>query len=364
MEISKLNPGYGYVLVEIPPAVNSIKTLSGIELYIETSFEPERYANVWATVVAVPTRLKTKSMLEDRNKMHVISKDSDVRLVAGDKVYFHYLTIKNSKKNHNRGTYFEEDGKRYALLPYASLFFAVRQYVTDLDRSGICNGELMSISDIIPIISKNENRALFFEKKHDIEAVKEYVMLNDWLLIEPVRKGQHIEYIPKYGNIIVDDELSKGGIIVTTDTPYRSSEGIVRSAPAGCGLNTGERIVFEKESDVPVEYDLTRTLDKPYYRMKVEDIIAKRVGDNLIQLVRDYTLIIKEEAEEQTRTGFYIPEVAQKKPLRGEVVMIGPDCNSVSQGDMVVFDGGHYTDFPYGERMGVLVREEKIQAIL
>ena len=125
--VSKIKPGHGYVLVEIPPVVNSITTRSGIELYIETSFEPERYANVWATVIAVPGRLKSKSMLEDRDKRHIISDDEDMRLIVGDKVYFHYLTIKNSKKNYNRGTYFEEDGKRYALLPYSSLFFAVRE---------------------------------------------------------------------------------------------------------------------------------------------------------------------------------------------------------------------------------------------
>ena len=164
-----------------------------------------------------------------------------------------------------------------------------------------------------------------------------------------------------YGNIIVDDELSTGKIIVTTDTPYRSSEGIVRSAPKGCGLSIGDRVVFEKESDVPVEYDLTRTLDKPYYRMKQDDIIAKRVGENLIQLVRDYTLIIKEAAPVSTNTGFYIPEVAQKQPLRGEIVMVGPDCKEVSVSETAIFEGGQYTDFPWGEsQMGVLVREEKI----
>lgn len=334
MEISKLKPGHGYVLVEIPPAINSIKTPSGIQLFIETSFEPERYANVFAEVVSIPTRLKTKSMLEDRDKRHIISEDDDIRIVVGDKVFFHYLTIKNSKKNFNRGSYFEEGGKRYALLPYSSLFFAVRKTESSFED-------------------------------HMNFGMTEYVMLNEWILIEPVRKGQHIEYIPTYGNIIVDDELSTGKIIVTTDTPYRSSEGIVRSAPKGCGLEIGDRIVFEKESDVPVEYDLTRTLEKPYYRMKVEDIIAKRVGENLIQLVKDYTLIIKEAAPVETRSGFYIPEVAQKQPLRGEIMMVGPDCKEVEVGQTAIFDGGHYTDFPWGEdAMGVLVREEKIQVTI
>jgi len=347
MDIKSIKPGHGYVLVEIPPLVSTIKTPSGIELYIETSFEPERYANVWATVVAVPDRLKTKTMLEDRNKKHIISDDKECYVMPGDKVYFHYLTIKNSKKNHNRGMYFEEDGKRYSLLPYSSLFFSVRQVEK---RRPITLEEKMSGK-------YNHDTLAWFEP--------EYVMLNDWLLIEPVRKGQHVEYIPKYGNIIVDDELSTGKIIVTTDTPYRSSEGIVRSAPAGCGLSEGDRVVFEKESDVPVEYDLTRTLDKPYYRMKLEDIIAKRVGDNMIQLVRDYTLIIREAEAEQTTTGFYIPEVSQEKPYQGEIKMVGPDCSEVSAGDRVIFDKGVYTDFPWGENeIGSLVREEKIQVVL
>lgn len=360
MDIKSIKPGHGYVLVEIPPLVSTIKTPSGIELYIETSFEPERYANVWATVVAVPDRLKTKTMLEDRNKKHIISDDKECYVMPGDKVYFHYLTIKNSKKNYNRGMYFEEDGKRYSLLPYSSLFFAVRVigYVDSYSGSSIAK-------DTARVISLGVNEAVDFVKSvREERPLVDYVMLNDWLLIEPIRKGQHIEYIPKYGNIIVDDELSTGKIIVTTDTPYRSSEGIVRSAPAGCGLSEGDRVVFEKESDVPVEYDLTRTLDKPYYRMKLEDIIAKRVG-NMIQLVRDYTLIIREAESEQTTTGFYIPEVSQEKPYRGEIKMVGPDCSEVSAGDRVIFDKGVYTDFPWGENeIGSLVREGKIQVVL
>lgn len=355
-----MKPGTGYVIVEIPPAINSIKTASGIDFYIDSSFDPEKYANVWGTVVGVPERTSSENFRADRDKKHLVTKDKEVRLQPGDKVYFHYLTIKNAKKSFNRGTYFEEGGKRFAILPYSSLFFAIRKpngimiNVDALpDASIITAKELMSIANQTGVL-------VVREAPTELESESEYIMLNDWVLIEPIRKGQHTEFIKGYGNFIVDDEATTGKIILTSDTPYKASEGLVRACPPGCGLEVGGRIIFEKESDIPVEYDLCRTLEKPYWRMKLEDIIAKRT-DTTVQLVRDYTLIIKDAAEEVTEAGFFIPETSQKQPLRGEVVMVGPDIQEVAVGNRVVFENDYYTEFPFEDRIGVLVREEKIQ---
>ncbi len=331
-----MKPGTGYVIIEIPPTISSIKTASGIELYIDVSFNPEQFANVFGTVVEVPALISSENFKADRDKKHLVSTDKEVRLLPGDKVFFHYLSIKNAKKSYNRGTYFEENGKRFAILPYVSLFFAVRK-----------------ISEVL--LSASE---LFLGIKQDNPAV-EYIMLNDWVLIEPIRKGQHVEWIKGYGNAIIDDEATKGKIAVISDTPYKASEGIIRACPPECGLEVGDRIVFEKESDVPVEYDLCRTLEKPYWRMKLEDIVAKRTDDT-VQLVRDYTLIVKNDAAEMTK-GFHIPEVAQKQPQRGKVAMVGPDVEGVEVGEEVMFEAGIYTDFPFGERMGSLVKHSQIQ---
>lgn len=337
-----MKPGAGYVVLEIPEAISSIKTLSGIELYVDTSFNPEQFANVYATVVEVPGLASNKKFKENRDLKHLYT-DDEMRLQKGDKVFFHYLSIKNAKKQYNRGTYYEENGKRFAILPYASLFFAIRS----VEHQREATFEEMSTGKY-PF-----RRIAWFET--------EYIMLNDWVLIEPIRKGQHVEYIKGYGNAIIDDEATAGGKIqIISDTPYKASEGLVKACPPGCGLNVGDRIIFEKESDVPVEYDLCRTLEKPYWRMKLEDIVARR-SETEVQLVRDFTLIVKDAAETETRSGFYIPEVSQKQPQRGKVVMVGPDVEEVATGETVMFEGGFYTEFPFEESSGVLVREGKIQ---
>ena len=43
------------VLVEIPPAIDSINTAAG-KLYVDTSYNVGQYANVFATVLGVPDR--------------------------------------------------------------------------------------------------------------------------------------------------------------------------------------------------------------------------------------------------------------------------------------------------------------------
>lgn len=322
---SVTKPGIGYVFVEIPPAISSIKTKSGIELFIDTSFNPERYANVYATVLAVPDKLTSKTMNEDRNKNSFRSTDKDMRLQAGDQVWFHYLTLKNALKNYDRGTYFEENGKRYALLPYSSLFFAIREVKAEP------SGENVWINS-------------------------EFISLNDWLLIEPISKEQHMEKIEKFGNIIVDDTYqSPSGLVLTTDQPFKSSEGIVRSCPPDCGIEVGETIIFEKESDVPVEYDLCKTLDKPYWRMKLEDIVAKRKGMG-VEIMRDYTLIIRDDPEAVTEFDIF-PEPSQT----GIVVKTGPEVSEDLKGQKVFFAKGLYTEFPAGENVnGLLVKQEYI----
>ena len=97
-----MKPGTGYVYVEIPKSISSIQTASGVELYVDTSFNPEFYSNVWATVLSVPDKTTSENFKANRDKKHLVASDKEVRLRAGDKVYFHYLTIKNAKKNDNR----------------------------------------------------------------------------------------------------------------------------------------------------------------------------------------------------------------------------------------------------------------------
>lgn len=49
---------------------------------------------------------------------------------------------------------------------------------------------------------------------------------------------------------------------------------------------------------------------------------------------------IKEEQEEKTESGLYIPQAAQKQKLltKGKVISFGVECTEVSEGDIVYVD--------------------------
>lgn len=55
----------------------------------------------------------------------------------------------------------------------------------------------------------------------------------------------------------------------------------------------------------------------------------------------DYVLLKQLPAEEQTKSGFYIPDTAKEKPSKAEVVAVGPGIKDVTMevkaGDMVYY---------------------------
>lgn len=51
-----------------------------------------------------------------------------------------------------------------------------------------------------------------------------------------------------------------------------------------------------------------------------------------LEPVKDYVLLEREQAQEKTASGIYIPDQAQEKPLRGTVVAIG---NQLSENTVV-----------------------------
>ena len=343
-------PGEGYILVEIPKEIDSIKTQSGFELMVDTSFNTGQYANIHATVLAVCDKLHSKSSKANKGKKGHFSPDEDVRLQVGDEVYFGYLTLTNAKKNYERGRYWEEGGKRYALLPYASCHFAVRKTV----KSTTENKDIFV--EPKPLVNLTEVKTGIPTKSNEPDKVevKEYIMLNRWLLIEPITKAQHSETFDKYGTVIIDDEKSTGKIAVIAENPFKSSEGIVAACPPDLGLKIGDNVIFQKESDVPVEFSLCQTLDKPYWRMLFQDIVAKRNGRG-IDLIDNYCLVIRDNPEKRSEFNIW-----PQDKLTGTVVKTGPQVKGLKVGDHVFFNDEPYVDFPWNDKFGLLIREGSI----
>lgn len=336
--------GPGLLLIEIPPEINTIKTASGLQLYIDVSFEKERYNHVSATVIGVCEQLSCESMRQDRDKARTISEDKDIRIKVGDKVFFSYLAIQNSKKSFDAGHYFEEDGKRFAFMPYSSIFFVERDSIEPNIRHG----------DAV-MWKEREHRCVHtWVPMGDTTRIIEFICVNNWLLIEPVNRQTRTEDIKGYGKAIIDEEQSTSKIAMLSNNPFKSSEGIVAACPPNCGLEVGETVIFQRESDIPVEYELVRTLNKPYWRMRLKDVVAKRVGRG-VEIMRDFTLIIQDPAIKQGDFDF-----ENEKPLTGTIVKIGRDVKGVKVGDHVFFNPGAFTEFPHGNHMGLLIPEKEI----
>lgn len=64
-----------------------------------------------------------------------------------------------------------------------------------------------------------------------------------------------------------------------------------------------------------------------------------------IKPVTDRVIIKPHDQETTTATGFVIPDTAQKPPVKGTVISIGPDVKEFGEGDEVIYLKGHGVDF-------------------
>lgn len=102
----------GWVLVEIDDSNEWIKLSNGVTLWLDTSYEPEKHAQVHGKVVLKCDKVNFMSPY-----------DVDVEVEIGDDVVFHYLCVVNAI-TYNR--VHVEGGKKYVFIEYQDLFAAYR----------------------------------------------------------------------------------------------------------------------------------------------------------------------------------------------------------------------------------------------
>lgn len=287
-------PNKQYVFIKLPPVTESIKTESGIELAIDTTWDPAKYESVHGEILAIPDGCK-----------HALK--------AGDQVYFFYLTIPNARECDKDGMYWEEGKERFAVIPFSALFFAI-WYLT-------IEGEL----DTRP----------------------QFEMFNDHILVQPIELDQHVEHIEGYGNITIDDTYkSESGIIIAaaekdlTDIlktkKYDDQMGVVAHAKSDSGLQAGDQIMFSPDSDVPVEFDLVQTLPL-YFRMKVEDVMCKFVDGQPMPI--NNKVLVYPDPPVKRESSIILLDNGQRKPRSksGTVKQIGDKVTSVKVGDKIIY---------------------------
>jgi chaperonin GroES len=84
--------------------------------------------------------------------------------------------------------------------------------------------------------------------------------------------------------------------------------------------------------------------------------------------INDRVVVKPAPAEEKTKGGIIIPDSAKEKPLRGEVVAVGPgkegNLMSVAVGDVVLYGKYAGQELQYEGNDYLIMREDDILVIL
>ena len=224
-QLNSLRVSPNKVLIKPSPGNDEITLSNGKKLFLDISYEREIHAVTTGEVIKVPPRLIYNPKLAGGS----VEFDVDMELDVGDKAFFHYLIQENCL---DKGKYVETENDIYFFVPYDQIYCAERK--------------------------------------------KEVVMINGWLLIEP----------------ILEDAFTSD-IILTPDTVKgqpKQTEGIVRYVGKAVRqylyqrdivenddeVNVGDKIMFLQDSDIPLQYELHANLEgkKTFFRMQRKDILG------------------------------------------------------------------------------------------
>lgn len=117
-----------YVAVKKIRDDDKIKTASGVELWVDTSYQEEYHAHTTGEVVILPQSLPfvslSKAQTFGQSYMQYAAQkgmpwQTEVELKVGDKVNFHYLALSNAEK---QGFGFDYKGEKIFLIRYDQIY--------------------------------------------------------------------------------------------------------------------------------------------------------------------------------------------------------------------------------------------------
>lgn len=221
-----------HVMVELDPENDHIKTKNG-ELYLDTSYEPDKHVTVTGVVKAVPENLRF-----DTENPSYMPWDTDMELMEGDRVILHYLAVMNAFRPEMK-KYWIQDGKRIVFIQYRSIFCMIRN------------------EKIIPI--------------------------NGYCLIEPI-PDRYIETLKERadtaGLILAGMNEKNNKRVVYGRVAYTGIPNKRYFDPCytdeGVDIKVGDEVVMRKISDLPTEFEYHAKLDngRKLYRAQRCDIFG------------------------------------------------------------------------------------------
>ena len=220
------------VLIKLDKVNDSIKLKNGTDLYVDTTFEPEKHITVTGEVFGIPSRLYYSGI---PNKGMPWKTPIEIKL--GDRVVMYYLAVQNCfRKEMFRAIVEGED--RYIFIQYHNIYAIVR------------DGVLMPINGYV-LVEPCENPEWNFTRERLNKLGLAAVKLNEKSNVDVVYGI--VRYFGRPNDAYTDG---------------KSDDGV--------GVNYGDIVVMKRITDLPLEYDLHAKIDggKKYWRTQRKNILA------------------------------------------------------------------------------------------
>jgi len=224
-EFNRLRILTNFVAIRPYEGNDEIEMPSGVKLYIDTTFEPQKHAGVVGEVMKVPEKL----VFQPGKGMGTLQYDTDMELKVGDKAFYHYLVPENCIE---ASRFLEVEDEVYLLVPYDEIFLAER-------------GE-------------------------------EVIMTNGWILAEPILENAFESSLimrPESSTNIPSPREATVAFVGQAVRKYLHDKTINETESQ---VEPGDKIAYMPNSDIPLEYDLHASFrgKKVFYRMQRKDILG------------------------------------------------------------------------------------------
>ena len=221
-------------LVLLKPKMKNDKIFlgNGSHLYLDTQFEPEKHAEIVCDVIQVPDHLIYS---EKYGNYVTMPWEIEMEAQPGDVAFCDYLAIRNALINKEDGKAFIIDNEVYFLIHYMNIFMVLRE-----DKPIMCNGYIL----VEPTYDEYEKVAGEFKK----------------LNLEVPDSAKDLKKYTQFGIVRYIGSRPKR---------------YLNKASVDMDLEVGQKIMFDKFADIPLEYDLHQTFEKgkTIFRILRKDIM-------------------------------------------------------------------------------------------
>lgn len=241
-EIYRLKPQSNHVLIKVDRKQDEIKFTSGVKLYLDTSFETEKHAPATGHIVAVPDKL-----LYSRNNANSIEWDTDMEAHVGDYAIVYFMAATNAFRKNIAKSLEDENGDHYMFVKYENIYL-VKRGDTILPLNGYCIAE--------PVMD------------HELKVLHDrYNKMGFEIPLNMRRK-----FSTKVVKIVYTGNANR---------QYRRKH----LSDDGIEINPGDFVSIQLYADIPIEYDIHKTLDpeKNYVRLQRTHMTALVYDRRLIQ---------------------------------------------------------------------------------